>query len=749
MKLKLSLSLISMLIASPAFSQGKLDTRSILFSNLEKAELNSAEIADSCDQSRRRVRAMMPGVASDGRQLTEVMINLAREMSEEELEALGVEDPVVLGSVAAGYVDINDISELEKSDDILSISLSGKGKLHCDVARADTGVAFVRAGAKNLPQGYDGTGVIVSLYDQGIEPGHINFLTADRTESRVKRIWHYQTEYNTFGSSKTKETTYADPEAIAEFETDDETMTHGTHTMGIMTGAFGVLKEDPKHDYSGMAPNSDILIGCGSLSYNNVIRAIKRFKTYADTEGKPLVVNLSFGDNIGPHDGSDAFPKALNELAATIPVFMSAGNEGKTKIALNKRFTEEDNRVMTVITPRSTIRNYLGASWEAASEVQIWSEDETPFTVQTGLWDKSEGEWVFELPTAADGKAAYIANGAYKSVSNYESEDFDYLYQDSAIGISTGLERSNNRYTADIWYLLDKRTNHIDRNIIPVLIVTGEPGKRIDIYCDGEYNEFDTAHQEGWDAGSADGTISNIASGKNTIAVGSYCTRSMTSDAAQGEVSEFSSWGVMYDGRLLPDILAPGESLASSMSTPFTKTDYYNEQTNPAVYGMMYGEDNPFYWTIMSGTSQASPAMAGIAALWLQADPNLSPAEIKRIAAKSARKTKNMTPQCGPGKVDAYVGLKMVLSNAAVENVSDTAPSTILFTLQNGVCTIDNALETPFMVQVFDIAGRLAAQYNSANGTAIQFGGDNEIPSGIYMIKVVTPTETLTKKSIL
>lgn len=741
---KISITLATILFASGIYCQVKTDPRTVLFSKLLDSHCDNKTLPDSIGNAHMRISTMLPGQSAQ--HATEVLLTLAREMTEAELIDLGVVDPIVIGMTAVGSINLSDISNLEECDNIVSVSLSGRAKLRCDMARADVGVDVIRNGEMDLPMGYDGSGVIVSLFDQGIEPGHINFLSADRTESRVKQIWHYNTYYNDFGAVSTTETGYLTPEEIAEFKTDDDTQTHGTHTLGIMTGSFGVNKEDPNYDYSGMAPGSDILIGCGSLSYNNVIRAIKRFQEYAAEENKPLVVNLSFGDNIGPHDGTDAFPKALNELAETIPVFMSAGNEANYKITINKTLTETDREIKTVIVPRNTIKAYLGVSWEAVTEVQIWSEDETPFTVHTGLWDKSEEEWVFRLPTAADGEASYIANGAYEAVSNYQNDDFDYLYQDSAIGISTGFDPNNRRYTADIWYMLNKQTNHIDRNIVPVLIISGEPGKRIDVYCDGDYNEFDTGRQDGWNSGSADGTISNIACGKNTIAVGSYCTRKIVDNSEEGEVSEFSSWGVLYDGRVLPDILAPGECIASSMSTPFTASEYYSEQTNPAVYGLMYGDNNPFYWTIMSGTSQAAPAMAGIAALWLQANPSLTPADIKQIATETARPTPEMTPQCGAGKVDALEGLKKALATNSVEVNSINPPSKLLITSTKGNLMVENLDKGEFTVDIFDVTGRFVKHLVSGNADTIEIRDNDYGLNGIYILKVSSSNETITRK---
>lgn len=738
------------MVSTLSYGESKLNTRSLLMTKLMKAEktvIFENATTDSLQISRSKIKALKQ--LGEKKALTDVFVTLETEMSAEELESLGMQNVTMLGTVAVGQVDIENIEKLEANENVISISLSGASRLHCDMARADTGTDAVRAGEYGLPRGYDGSGVVVSLFDQGVEPGHINFMTADRKDTRVKRIWHYRAEENAEGERYTVETSYVTPEAVKSFVTDDETQTHGTHTMGILTGTFGVTKEDPQYDYSGFAPGADIAIGCGSLSYANVIRAINNFKEYADGENKPLVVNLSFGDNIGPHDGTDAFPKALNALAETVPVFMSAGNEAKTNIALHKTFTEEDSDVKTVISPMQRIKTYLGVSWEAACEVQIWSEDNTRFTVHTGLWDRWTGEWVFELPTAGDGLASYIANGAYAAISDYENDDFDFLYQDSAIGISTGLDPNNQRYTADIWYMLNKQTNHIDRNIVPVLIVEGEPGKRIDIYSDGDYNEFDTAHIEGWDKGQADGTISNIACGKNTIAVGSYCTRDVTGDATVGEVSTFSSWGILPDGRTLPDVLAPGECLVSSMSTPFTASDYYYETAYPAVYGVMLGEDNPFYWTVMSGTSQASPAMAGMAALWLQANPNLTPAEIKEIINETSRPTTNMTAQCGAGKADALEGLKKSLELSGVKGITESNnPSPISIINRNGEIAIENLLGEKFKVSIYDLTGCLISTMQS-DGERITIDNNHLNSRGVYVIKIDTSNGTITKRFLI
>ena len=76
--------------------------------------------------------------------------------------------------------------------------------------------------------------------------------------------------------------------------------------------------------------------------------------------------------------------------------------------------------------------------------------------------------------------------------------------------------------------------------------------------------------------------------------------------------------------------------------------------------------DDGHYWGAMSGTSMATPTVAGIIALWLQANPNLSVAEVKDIMYHTGIHD-NFTngahsAQFGAcGKIDALAGMRLVL----------------------------------------------------------------------------------------
>jgi serine protease AprX len=119
----------------------------------------------------------------------------------------------------------------------------------------------------------------------------------------------------------------------------------------------------------------------------------------------------------------------------------------------------------------------------------------------------------------------------------------------------------------------------------------------------------------------------------------------------------FSSRGPTRDGRIKPDIMAPGVTIGSALA------DY------TGIYKLLYGCDNDCY-VAMSGTSMASPFMAGVAALMLQADPALTPDELAQIVYGTARDRATVAGKdndTGHGLLDAYAALAQV-APAAVDD---------------------------------------------------------------------------------
>ena len=100
--------------------------------------------------------------------------------------------------------------------------------------------------------------------------------------------------------------------------------------------------------------------------------------------------------------------------------------------------------------------------------------------------------------------------------------------------------------------------------------------------------------------------------------------------------STFSSRGPTADGRIKPDVCAPGESITSVRA----------------------GSGNGY--TTLSGTSMATPFVAGVVALMLDANPSLTPATIKSDLMSTAQdwRSSGTDTETGAGRLQAYDAIK-------------------------------------------------------------------------------------------
>ena len=101
--------------------------------------------------------------------------------------------------------------------------------------------------------------------------------------------------------------------------------------------------------------------------------------------------------------------------------------------------------------------------------------------------------------------------------------------------------------------------------------------------------------------------MTSPATAKNVIAVGASTTGA-TGTANVGEVANFSSLGPSLDGRVKPDLVAPGVGICSGLA---------EEARNPAGPSCLTGnhQDGNSYYMTLSGTSQATAVASGVAAL--------------------------------------------------------------------------------------------------------------------------------------
>ena len=697
---------------------------------------------------------------------------LAEGTTEEELKAQGVNVIRSRSGFAFIAVPLDDAERVAATKGIKRIQFERPVQQKLKYARFDTGVDKIHEGI-GLSQAYTGKGIVCGIVDQGFDLNHINFLD-ENGDPRVKYFERVGYNYNYKNPTDpiAERTIYNTPDAIRSYQTDATTTYHAAHTMGIMAGSYkGTAKtasltdtepyvaiDDIPVPFYGVAYDADI-VAANCEEYTDILIAIavEDLLGYAEAYNKPMVVNLSLGTNQGSHDGKAVvcqfFDVLVDELNAKI--VMATGNEGDQKIAANKTLTAEDNLFQTFITG-DTFKTEQGDIYVRSGQVDIYSNDLKPFkSLQAIVWNTSRGR--ISKRYTLDINEETLGSGKYWcSSSDYQDYDSDVVdatlaqYFSGTIGLFCEVDSSLGRSHCIVSFdLVDNAEKNIDNNYKIGFIVEGEAGQRVDAFTVGYFHGLSSYDIDGFTDGSCNGSVSDMACGKRTLSVGSYNTsegwaqldgyRYSQDNAAivLGKVSPFSSYGTLIDGRNLPDVVAPGAYIISSMNRYYLEV---NENTfgNFSAVANVDGEDYPYAWA--AGTSMACPMVSGIIALWLEADPTLSMEDIRDIIRQTARMDEAMLEadpvKVGAGKIDAYEGLKEVLRRKAAGIQGVEADDNRLVVSQAGERGVKVFLAgaKKLRAEVFTMAGvKVLEQTTNGDEALLDLSGKNK---GSYVIRV-------------
>jgi serine protease AprX len=186
------------------------------------------------------------------------------------------------------------------------------------------------------------------------------------------------------------------------------------------------------------------------------------------------------------------------------------------------------------------------------------------------------------------------------------------------------------------------------------------------VYEPADVDPLVQAVEDLWDAGvvvvcsagnagrDGHGTISSPCNSRKVITVGALNDR-RTSDLLDDTVATFSSRGpTRFDLVAKPDILAPGNRIVSVRSNNSTLDLQFPTNRVAGDPGRPWDKD----FFELSGTSMASPIVAGAAALMLEQHPWLNPATVKARLMRSARKAAVADPfAAGAGALDILAAL--------------------------------------------------------------------------------------------
>jgi len=151
------------------------------------------------------------------------------------------------------------------------------------------------------------------------------------------------------------------------------------------------------------------------------------------------------------------------------------------------------------------------------------------------------------------------------------------------------------------------------------------------------------------DTAVAYGVVASVAAGNErdyfTVRTPGAARKAITVGASTKSdiLASFSSLGPTLDFRVKPDVLAPGASIISGHAAN-------------AKYPYLDGPQNyPPYYTMLSGTSMATPHVSGLVALIKQKNPGWTPAFIKDALINTAVQLDAYSIyQQGGGRVNAF-----------------------------------------------------------------------------------------------
>ena len=648
-------------------------------------------------------------------------LSVREDIDLEQLARLGVQVNLNLGDLLTAQIPVKKIEEVAQLEGIRYLQLAITPQPMLDQARAVTGVDKIHAGT-GLQGAFMGKDVVVGIIDAGFDYQHPNFYTADGKTLRIQRVWEQGNTRGTHPEGFTYGAEYKTPEDIAKALYDINTNSHGTHVAGIAAGGYR------GNNWYGVAGDADIvLVSKGELTPDNVniSDAIAYIYQYAESVGKPCVINMSLGMEIGPHDGTSIFDQVSDRLQGPGKLLVgSVGNFHGAPLHVSKQFTGADD------SPLQTMVDYKIKPYAKnfGGEIDIWGEAGMKYDVQVVMNYYSRNDIVC-ASEVMDASKAEGGSQTFKITKNGSGK----------VLITTEINPFNQKPHT---YISLQVENVRSRNAIGI-IVTPKSAGDVHIWSDNIYTNLTDNGCEGWTKGNGDYTLVEIGgTGKNIVSVGAYTTRNTYTrmgstqeeklDETVGEIASFSSRGPALDGRMKPEISAPGTFIISSVNSH----DGTLSSTTPLAGGI---DGTNYCYGYMQGTSMAAPFVTGTVATWLQANPQLTPDEVRDILKQTAVKDKFTGNEPSPGvwgygKLDAYEGLKTALAMTGIQPLT---------TAENWISILQNQLlfAQPLHqveVKVYDAAGKLCqhialGEVRPGEEYALPVAA---LPSGIYLVKV-------------
>jgi len=683
-----------LLMAQGAWAQGVLTTDAMIRMAEQKAKLER-----KAQNGKRMAPAQQEALT--------LVVKVADENAADtyaRLREQGVTIRGRIGQQAIVQVPLDKVETIAQMDGILRVDVGHQGHLTTDVSREVTGVNLVNGSDPTVSSPFTGKGVTVCVMDMGLDFKHPAFKDA-QGRSRIKCVYSMLSDKGrkfvvndpVAGPIEYPGSVFDTPELISTLAYDTKVSPHGGHTTSTAAGS-----RSPQ-GFCGMAPEADIVylamspiitdddvnadtvsIEGSALSDPNpneseqtdqIVEQYLAFaNAYAQQSDQPVVLSASLGSHLGPHDGTGTVPEAISAVSKNvIPVFAS-GNEGGKSYHVYYQFADDkpsfsvglsaslgepiegddpDNPFIWAFTDK--VRGYTraGQSGEISLQLNLVGHDNA-LKIKDYVWSSP----VITSTVDSPDQAVIINADDYPEVKKYFKGKV-YL------GIRT-LADGQRELTVMPKALCKELRGVASYGL--TITVTSTPGTAVDLW----QNSFRFLPYEGngYIIGDDFITGSDWSSTPDVISVGAWCANTTSrayrqgaediesTDKTLGDIASFSSYGPMFNGVIQPTVCAPGDNVVAA----------WNKYCDPFLYSTTVTYIDAMTWQgypygPLSGTSMACPTAAGIIALWLQANPTLTLADVKDVLAHSCDNdefTAKNPVRWGYGKINAKKGLDYI-----------------------------------------------------------------------------------------
>lgn len=540
-----------------------------------------------------------------------------------DLRAAGLDTGYDDNGVVTGQIDFADLERLAAVPAVVWIEMEPPVRPLLDKSVTELRVPWKVPPTTPWPG--KGAGVIVAVIDTGIDIFHDSFRKSDNT-TRILELWDQAATtggsnppaaFQQVGRVYNQAQINAGITAGAPFHSVD-TNGHGTHVAGT---AAGNGRQDDRCSfpgrYVGVAPEADLV----------VVRAIDLPSTATPAVGdalrwcaqagsrhpgnKPVVINCSFGSQGGPHDGTsardrqvDALLRPASGVPAGLAIVCAAGNEGNSDMHEAGTVPANQSRQVQFYIPDGSRQPDSFELWyngTATLNVTLTAPPNPAQPPPNTIGPISPPGTPTPSPTIGGMTIAITSSTAPIAVNNNKKQISITITVPANLTVRSGVWTVTLTETAGTAATWDAWVNSARGDAAPTFRLPTESGDS--------------------PARRRENTVGTPASCLNAITVANY-------DDDNGEINPSSSRGpspippATPVGEVKPTVAAPGTAVAAARSR--------DDPKSPSSCCDQKVIDK-------TGTSMASPHVAGLVALMFEKNRTLTFEQVRAHLQHSTR----------------------------------------------------------------------------------------------------------------